>query len=389
VSKEHWAVRGHAADACAPASLNLFAGLFIGSSFYGQGIRQTTSSLQNKLFAIFMALVLSTSLAQQAQPIFMSFRNLYEARERPSKLYAWPVAIVAAILVEIPWNFVGTTTFFIPWYFFIFHDGLGALRGFYMWLALMFFAVYWHTFATACAGIAPNPQLASVLFSVFFSFVIVFCGVVQPPPLMPKFWSSWMFPLSPFTYLLEGLLGNVLGGEAIVCAANELNTLNPPAGQSCEQFLGAYFASGAPGYFVQNADGSCGTCAYAQAETFLSSLSTSSLTLSSSHKWRNLGIIAAYIAFNFFLCLGLFWAFRIHQWKGKKNAPAKTHASDPAAAAPDASAPQTAAAALDPHNEKPTAPAKMAAVQEQGESALPTAAASPARGASPVQEQRT
>lgn len=191
-------------------SLNLFAGLFIGSSFYGQGIKVTTASLQNKLFSIFMALVLSTSLAQQAQPVFISFRGLYEARERPSKLYAWPVAIISAILVEIPWNFIGTTAFFIPWYFFIFHDGLGALRGFYMWLALMFFSVYWHTFATACAGIAPNAQLASVLFSVFFSFVIVFCGVVQPvsracercsahlartdlfspfqPPLMPAFW---------------------------------------------------------------------------------------------------------------------------------------------------------------------------------------------------------
>lgn len=87
------------------------------------------------------------------------------------------------------------------------------------------------------------------------------------------------------------------------------------------------------------------------------------------------------------LCLGAFWAFRIHQWGKKGAAPAKTRASEaqpPSDKAPDAAAGQTVAAELDPRNEKPTAPAKMAAVQEKGESALPTAAASPARSASPT-----
>lgn len=48
--------------------LCLFAGLFIGSSFWQQGSKVSVASLQNKLFAIFMSLVLSVSLAQQMQP---------------------------------------------------------------------------------------------------------------------------------------------------------------------------------------------------------------------------------------------------------------------------------------------------------------------------------
>ena len=40
--------------------LNIVAGLFIGSSFWGQGSNITTSSLQNKVFAIFMALIVGT-----------------------------------------------------------------------------------------------------------------------------------------------------------------------------------------------------------------------------------------------------------------------------------------------------------------------------------------
>jgi ABC-type multidrug transport system permease subunit len=44
---------------------------------------------------------------------------------------------------------------------------------------------------------------ASTLFAALFSFVLIFCGVTQPPPQMPYFWRSWMPPLSPFTYFIE------------------------------------------------------------------------------------------------------------------------------------------------------------------------------------------
>lgn len=69
---------------------------------------------------------------------------------------------------------------------------------------------------------SPNPLVASILFSTFFSFVIIFCGVVQPPPQLPYFWRSWMFHLSPFTYLIEGFLGNAIGGKPIICSSMEV-----------------------------------------------------------------------------------------------------------------------------------------------------------------------
>jgi ABC-type multidrug transport system permease subunit len=48
-----------------------------------------------------------------------------------------------------------------------------------------------------------DPGPASTLFAALFSFVLIFCGVTQPPPQMPYFWRSWMPPLSPFTYFIE------------------------------------------------------------------------------------------------------------------------------------------------------------------------------------------
>jgi ATP-binding cassette subfamily G (WHITE) protein 2 (SNQ2) len=42
------------------------------------------------------------------------------------------------------------------------------------------------------ASFSPNAMAASVLYSSFFSFVIIFNGVVQPVAQLPYFWRSWM-----------------------------------------------------------------------------------------------------------------------------------------------------------------------------------------------------
>lgn len=45
--------------------------------------------LQNQLWAVFMLLILFINLSEQMMPIFLPQRALYEARERPSKIYRW------------------------------------------------------------------------------------------------------------------------------------------------------------------------------------------------------------------------------------------------------------------------------------------------------------
>ncbi|CDU25412.1 probable SNQ2-ABC transporter involved in multidrug resistance [Sporisorium scitamineum] len=289
--------------------LNIIAGLFIGSSFWGQGRSEASASLQNKIFAIFMALVLSTSLSQQLQPVFIQFRALYEVRERPSKMYSWPVAVASALAVEIPWNLLGGTLFWAPWYFMTaFPSGKTAVL---VWGYYMLFQIYYQTFAAAIAAMSPNPMIASILFSTFFSFVIVFCGVVQPPPLLPYFWRSWMFVASPFTYLLEGMLGAVLNDKPVRCTFNEYNTILPPPGQTCAQYLGNFVTSlNGPnlgtGYYIDGPNGSCEYCRFRMGNDYLRSIS-----LNASHRYRNLGIICIYIVFNIALCFALFYLFRI------------------------------------------------------------------------------
>jgi ABC-type glycerol-3-phosphate transport system permease component len=69
------------------AILNVFAGLFLGFTFYMES--NSIAGLQNKLFAVFMSILLCFPLMAQLQPTFVSLRKIYEVREKPSKMYHW------------------------------------------------------------------------------------------------------------------------------------------------------------------------------------------------------------------------------------------------------------------------------------------------------------
>lgn len=156
------------------------------------------AGLQNKMFAIFMAAVLSTSLMSQLQPRFLELAALYAVREKPSKMYHWTTFVLSTIIVEIPFNFVTGTLFFLPWYYAIgFHrgypDGADA-RGGYLWYIFMLFQLFFSTFGQALAAFAPNEQTAATLVTLLFSFVILFNGVLQPVSQLVPFW-HWMYHL--------------------------------------------------------------------------------------------------------------------------------------------------------------------------------------------------
>ncbi|WFD34807.1 hypothetical protein MCUN1_001651 [Malassezia cuniculi] len=300
--------------------LNILGGCFIGSSFWGQGQKVSRAALQNKLFAVFMALTISNAIAQQLQPVALALRGLYEVRERPSKMFRWPVFVFSVAIIEVPWNLIGGTIFWVAWYFMVgfSHSSTAAV---YSWGMYMLFQLFFSSGAQALALIAPNAMIASILFSTFFSFVIVFCGMVQPPSQLPYFWRSWMFPLSPFTHIVEGMMGNALHSEPVRCTPDEFNHIVPPAGQTCQEFLGNFSSTldqppvtGA-GYFEDGANGVCNFCAMREGEDYLRSIQ-----LSSANRFKDFGYLVAYIAFNYLLAFALYYLFRVHRWKHAKRA---------------------------------------------------------------------
>ena len=304
---------------CAKLMLNIIGGLFIGSTFWGKGNEFSQAGLQNKLFASFMTLVVSTSLAQQLQPEFLRQRDLFETREGPSKLYNWLVFLLSQLIVEIPWNLLGGTLFWIPWYYMV-QFGHESERTGLSWVFYMLFQLWYCTFALALAAISPNGLVASVLFSTAFSFIVTFCGVVQPPPQMPYFWRSWMFHLSPFKYFVEGMLSNTASDQVVVCSSDELNTVIPPQGMSCDAHMGGYTnslnqpLSPGHGYYTTGPAGECQFCPVNSVADYMRSIK-----MNPSYRDRDIGIIFGYIGFNILLYFALYYVARVFKWKNIKT----------------------------------------------------------------------
>ncbi|CAK3958660.1 ABC drug exporter [Lecanosticta acicola] len=270
--------------------LHIFTGLFNTFTFWHLGNSQI--DMQSRLFSIFMTLTISPPLIQQLQPRFLNLRNIYQSRERNSKIYSWVAFTTAAVVPELPWSFLAGTMYWCCWYWATwFPRGTSASAS--MWLFIALFEVYYVSFGQAIASFAPNELLASILVPLFFLFVVSFCGVVVPYAGLPYFWRSWMYWLTPFHYLLEGMLALVTHGIPVRCDASELAQFSPPAGQTCDAYAGAY-ANRTGGYVTSLEDGRCGFCQYATGDAFAATFNAFS-----AHVWRDYGIFWGFCIFNF------------------------------------------------------------------------------------------
>jgi ABC-type multidrug transport system permease subunit len=256
-----------------------------------------------------MAAILAMPLMNQMQPHWESLTSLYAARERPSKMYHWSAFVFSNVITEIPFNLVAGTLFFLPWYFAVgfWHGYSGtdqAKRGIYQWLMIMAFEMWWSTFGQVMSALSPNAQTATTFSTLFASFVITFNGVLQPLRQLTSFW-HWMYYLSPFTWLISGLMSNSVSGTKIVCSSTEINVFNPPKGQKCLEYAGT-FIQNAGAIYNPNATMDCQYCRYSVADQYLASVN-----MSYADRWRNLGFLFAYIIFNVTMIFVAFWLTKV------------------------------------------------------------------------------
>jgi ATP-binding cassette subfamily G (WHITE) protein 2 (PDR) len=292
-------------------------GLFIGFSFYNSPT--SVQGLQNQLFAVFMLLTIFGNLVQQIMPHFVVQRSLYEVRERPSKTYSWPVFMLSNIIVELPWQTLMSVIIFVSWYYPI---GLNknaipadqvAERGGLMFLLIFAFMIFTSTFTHMVIAAVDSAETGGNIANLLFSLTLVFCGVLAGPTALPGFW-IFMYRVSPFTYLVDGMISVGLANTDVICSDVEYLTFNPPSGQTCAQYLQPYI-SAAGGYVTQatmNATENCQLCPMSDTNIFLSQISSSY-----SHRWRNFGLMWVYIVFNVFGAIFLYWLARVP--KGKKT----------------------------------------------------------------------
>ncbi|KAJ5024425.1 hypothetical protein J3E73DRAFT_236676 [Bipolaris maydis] len=279
------------------------AGLFIGFSFYKANTTQ--AGMQTIIFSVFMITTIFTSLVQQIHPLFVTQRSLYEVRERPSKAYSWKAFMIAHITVEIPYGIIAGLITFACFYYPVVGANQSSER---QGLALLFsiqLLLYTSTFAAMTIAALPNAETASGLVSLLTLMSILFNGVMQPPSQLPGFW-IFMYRVSPFTYWIAGLVSTMSAGRPVVCSATEVLRFDPPSNQTCGAYLNAFAARA--GGVIQNPDATA-DCRYCSLKTTDQFLAGSKIFY--SERWRNFGIVFAFIAFNAFMAVLLYYLFRV------------------------------------------------------------------------------
>ncbi|KAJ5159716.1 multidrug resistance ABC transporter [Penicillium canariense] len=298
------------------ALLCVSSALFVGFSLFRTP--NTIQGLQNQMFAIFMLLTLFGQLIQQIMPHFVAQRNLYEARERPSKAYTWKAFIISNIIVELPWNSLMSVLMFLCWYYPV---GLYrnaeptdavALRGAQMWLFIWAFLLFSSTFAHFMIAAFESAENAGNTGNLLFMLCLLFCGVLATPNQFPGFW-IFLYRVSPFTYLVSGMLAVGISNTKVSCATNEYLHFDPLNG-TCGDYMTTYQST--MGGYIQDerATSDCSYCPISDTNVYLASVSSHY-----SDVWRNFGIMWVYIVFNIFAACALYWWVRVPKVKAPKS----------------------------------------------------------------------
>ncbi|KAF2262008.1 hypothetical protein CC78DRAFT_330158 [Lojkania enalia] len=280
--------------------LHIFTGLFNTFTFWHLG--NSRIDMQSRLFSVFMTLTISPPLIQQLQPRFLNMRSIYESREGSSKIYSWVAFVCGAILSEIPYRIVAGTIYWCCWYWATWFPR-DTYTSASVWLFVIVFELYYLGFGQMIAALSPNELLASLLVPLFFTFIVSFCGVVVPYAALPTFWQSWMYWLTPFHYLLEGILALLTDSVPIQCDTNELAIFPPPPGQDCQTYAGS-FTEQSGGYVQTQPNGDCGFCQYASGTQFAASFNVMPQNI-----WRDFGIMWAFTFFNFAVVFACTWLY--------------------------------------------------------------------------------
>lgn len=113
--------------------------------------------------------------------------------------------------------------------------------------------------------------------------------------------------VSPLTYLIGGMATAGLANTPITCTSLELLEINAPSDQSCGQYLAAYLREAGGRILNPDAVGMCEFCPIAETNDVLAAVGTFY-----GERWRNVGLMLAYVAFN------VAGAFVLH-WLGRER----------------------------------------------------------------------
>jgi len=96
-------------------ALHIGSALFNGFSFWKIG--HSIADLQLRLFTVFNFIFVAPGVIAQLQPLFIERRDIYETREKKSKMYSWVAFVTGLIVSELPYLCICAVLYFVCWYY--------------------------------------------------------------------------------------------------------------------------------------------------------------------------------------------------------------------------------------------------------------------------------
>ncbi|KAF2690238.1 ABC transporter [Lentithecium fluviatile CBS 122367] len=266
-------------------ALHIGSALFNGFSFWMIG--DSVGDQQLVLFALFNFIFVAPGVIAQLQPLFIERRDIYETREKKSKMYSWIAFVTGLIVSEIPYLIICSVLYFVCFYYTCGLPSASSKAGAVFFVMLVYEFIY-TGIGQFIAAYAPNAVFASLVNPLLIGTLVSFCGVLVPYAQITAFWRYWMYWMNPFNYLMGSLLVFTNWDKNVQCTESEFAIFDPPAGQTCAQYLEAWL--GGPGarnnLINPAAEAGCRVCQYRTGADYLSTVNLNAYY----YGWRNAAI---------------------------------------------------------------------------------------------------
>ncbi|KAM0456707.1 hypothetical protein ACHAPV_004973 [Trichoderma viride] len=280
-------------------SLHVISALLNGFSFWRVG--GSVSDLELKMFTVFNFVFVAPGVINQLQPLFIQRRDIYDAREKKSKMYSWVSFVIGLIVSEFPYLCVCAVLYFACWYYCARLNDNSNRSGATFFIMLIYEFIY-TGIGQFVAAYAPNPTFAALVNPLIISILTLFCGIFVPYRQLNVFWKYWLYWLNPFNYVVSGMLTFTIWGTGVHCKEEEFAVFDPSNG-TCADYLREYIAGSGWRSNLTNPDATsgCRVCEYRSGSDFLTTLNINHYY----YGWRDAGITVIFAISGYALVFGM------------------------------------------------------------------------------------
>jgi ABC-type multidrug transport system permease subunit len=148
--------------------------------------------LQLKLFTIFNFIFVAPGVINQLQPLFIERRDIFETREKKSKMYSWVAFVTGLVVSEFPYLVICAVLYFVCWYYTVgFPNNSNSAGG--TFFVMLFYEFLYTGIGQFIAAYAPNAIFASLVNPLIIGILVSFCGTLVPYAQIQTFWRYWMY----------------------------------------------------------------------------------------------------------------------------------------------------------------------------------------------------